>query len=777
MDLVRQVSIEANGATTVLYSGKLADGTSTANVVESMINDGQDVRVIDNTAAANFLESDEFLSKVGESYGISLEQMQNPGFSHAAKDWLYHPQNGPWADASRRFIEATTGPVRTIVPNASPDRVFAQTELPALLNNHNVTSIDGIAIDDIKSIVNHSGTAGARDFIFDHSLFQVEVSGLSSGDINRYLSLESGANGIGYTELLKDPEVYSRWDSFVSTMDESRFNRMQTTMHSAFSLGETLVENGSRIANKLGPIGLGIGFTMAVSAAAKAEQAGDTEGAKHIMELWAVDAAGSAAGEAIGAGVGTIALGLLAAAGVAVSVPVAGAVILGAALIGGVLGANGATEIYQLTKNQDDAFKQDLLQKLSQLLYGDHYTLSSPIPDAIANQTVQLALADIDGLVENAKTHIAWRYALKHLLPFAVEGDNSLYEQHNQNGELNLEHFSEQWLNDRALALRAYTAYWKTGDTDNVLSTTVDIPLPFWQLGDTIISDAELGEEQALTVDGFDFGLVDSNYLRFGGDGADTLNGASRDDRLYGGNGADTLNGGKGDDYLEGGAGSDEYRFAYGDGNDRIVDNGAAGDSNGLYLTHKNGGPQVRVGQLSLINGQGNVYAELDEKGHFLNTTRYTLVNAPTSANPAQQNLIITVDGGAGGRITIENWGGDNNTFGITVNDHRWEAPTLEGDFDYAADILRFIGGRSGGAGAGAGSLRYLQTVQDFRNHLYGREFHLQRLAASITDNQDQIVYLTEASDTGYRYIPQSGGYPTEVFNYYETPLLHDQSM
>jgi len=59
-----------------------------------------------------------------------------------------------------------------------------------------------------------------------------------------------------------------------------------------------------------------------------------------------------------------------------------------------------------------------------------------------------------------------------------------------------------------------------------------------------------------------------------GGSGSDQLAGDAGRDTLEGGAGHDHLSGGLGDDSLVGGAGSDTYRFARGDGADRISDSG-----------------------------------------------------------------------------------------------------------------------------------------------------------------------------------------------------------
>jgi hypothetical protein len=56
--LIAQVDISASGSTTVLYSGGVPGGEAAIDVVRSMWDQGADVRIIDNTEAAKFLDYD-----------------------------------------------------------------------------------------------------------------------------------------------------------------------------------------------------------------------------------------------------------------------------------------------------------------------------------------------------------------------------------------------------------------------------------------------------------------------------------------------------------------------------------------------------------------------------------------------------------------------------------------------------------------------------------------------------------------------------------------------
>ena len=71
-------------------------------------------------------------------------------------------------------------------------------------------------------------------------------------------------------------------------------------------------------------------------------------------------------------------------------------------------------------------------------------------------------------------------------------------------------------------------------------------------------------------MDSLAHGAGDADDLLQGGTGNEHFHGLDGNDTLAGGSGDDILVGGAGNDYLIGGAGNDTYRFARGDGRDRI---------------------------------------------------------------------------------------------------------------------------------------------------------------------------------------------------------------
>src|SRR5699024_4943671 len=99
----------------------------------------------------------------------------------------------------------------------------------------------------------------------------------------------------------------------------------------------------------------------AASSAAEAAAQGKQEQAKEIMVLWATDAVGSEIGSLVGAAIAGIGVGALAAAGAALSAPLAGALVVGAALAGGFYGAEGGKELYSLLKDRDANGRRDII--------------------------------------------------------------------------------------------------------------------------------------------------------------------------------------------------------------------------------------------------------------------------------------------------------------------------------------------------------------------------------------------------------------------------------
>ncbi|MCP5434346.1 MAG: putative Ig domain-containing protein [Chromatiaceae bacterium] len=575
MNIIGQVSVQAEGAVTVLYSGGVAGGPGSSEIIENMLENDLDIRVVDESAAAKLIETDSFRRKVAEAFGIDFEVFDTDGYRGPATDWLGHATEGPWADVSRRFAEASVGDVRIIAPEGVTTRILAQTELPALLDNPSVTSIDGVPKIQLIEYASQHGDEALRRLIFDHSHIKIYLSGLASGDLSRYLDFPSPDQ---WGELLKDPVKFNVSRDVIEVLERDAFlDEFNATMKQAAEVGDDMVRRGLLLPalNKLGPLGSIATLLVASHSAAAAVEQGDDERAKAIMEDWAVDAAGSAAGEALGAAVGGIAVGLLAAAGV-VSAPVAAVVVFGAAIAGGFLGADAAKDLYGSLIGEDEADRREILRRLDELYFGEGGPLTTDtIPEQDVNflwidELTKLGTSDEvppESFANTAKVNLAFRYALVKLNPFIVLQSESFYDQmHNANGELDRfdvasgKGLTDEYLLARAEALFAFVQMFKAGEKltgGNVYPGGYDIHF----------LDAQMHTEA-----GADGAILDLHYTSdykdqrlFGAAGDDELHGSTGADMLFGGDGDDLLEGNANGDYLEGGRGKDTYRAGAGD--------------------------------------------------------------------------------------------------------------------------------------------------------------------------------------------------------------------
>ncbi|MGK6324727.1 calcium-binding protein [Sphingomonas sp. DT-51] len=98
-----------------------------------------------------------------------------------------------------------------------------------------------------------------------------------------------------------------------------------------------------------------------------------------------------------------------------------------------------------------------------------------------------------------------------------------------------------------------------------------------WSYRDVVVRSQTTTGDNDLVYSGYTASNIDGgagNDTMFGSGDADILSGGTGDDTLYANPGADILTGGTGNDILGGGAGDDVYRFARGDGQDRLEDYG-----------------------------------------------------------------------------------------------------------------------------------------------------------------------------------------------------------
>lgn len=321
-----------------------------------------------------------------------------------------------------------------------------------------------------------------------------------------------------------------------------------------------------------------------------------------------------------------------------------------------------------LNGNRDELYKRIVpLQAITKNLSDNNPGLHV---DVLATSSTT---ADGLALLATGSTALPYRYALKELNPFAIVGNNTLYAPHNQNGELDLYDrvtssgsITDGWLQDRAAFLnekvRAYQA-----DINEILR-------PEYGPGNRKqYVDLASGERITLSNATLPIASASASQIVFGGDVSNVMNGYSQADRLYGEGGADYLRGRLNNDTLEGGRGMDVYEYVgrksvtgvlTNDGEDLILDVDGRGvlryvfdEAGVLGIGGKSTATIIRDASVRL---QGGGWQSADGKFSYARSG---------------SDLVITIQGDAGGKITLKNF--KDGDYGINLFETQRIAPVI----------------------------------------------------------------------------------------------------
>jgi hypothetical protein len=293
--------------------------------------------------------------------------------------------------------------------------------------------------------------------------------------------------------------------------------------------------------------------------------------------------------------------------------------------------------------------------------------LRALIDDNPERRVVSLSGKTTDFILEQATNDIAYRYALVHLNPFVITGDEALYIPHHENDALDLYgpftgkgDLTPQYLQDRTAFLAEVLA---VNAGDGSLPYARDHGQAIYYEDKTTGSQIHLGP--GLSADDVPAApLPEARRILFGSAAGETLTGGAVDDHLFGDAGNDTLDGGPGADILQGGSGNDTYLNV--SGGDLIFDS-EGGDTYYLTgditatLTDGDGLGRVIYGsgdqRTSLVGGlrreddSGVVYASVDGKFTYTLASSTLTVNLVGSSNPEHK---LTINDFTSGDLGIE---------------------------------------------------------------------------------------------------------------------------
>jgi hypothetical protein len=167
--IVGQYSAQAAGPGGILYSGNvgLASAHDLAiDLVTANAQNGVAINIIDNTPRGLLLTDDvvrtaisETAQSIFQAQGMSANEAAAAanrfifGSADVASGQIGSLSSSLRGEASNAFTRSLSGDITIIgtVQQANPLKIFAQVEIPALLENPNVTSAGGVAISDLKA--------------------------------------------------------------------------------------------------------------------------------------------------------------------------------------------------------------------------------------------------------------------------------------------------------------------------------------------------------------------------------------------------------------------------------------------------------------------------------------------------------------------------------------------------------------------------------------------------------------------------------------------------
>lgn len=218
-----------------------------------------------------------------------------------------------WSDVSQAYAEGTSGNVRAVLGNEVRETsVWRQSDIPTLLDNSNVNSINGVPADQIRNIYDSIGGANNPDAL--------TTIGRTLDDIPH--------TNINKNALLKN--IMTGKTNVLDAIDDVPTLPRRSN-------GARLCARVGAVLGVLGTVGDVADVVTTASTAYQQYKNGDIEGATDTLGSWGMSTLGSIAGGAGAGGLAGIGMDTLVAAGL-VSGPIGWAAIAAAGLAGGILG-------------------------------------------------------------------------------------------------------------------------------------------------------------------------------------------------------------------------------------------------------------------------------------------------------------------------------------------------------------------------------------------------------------------------------------------------------
>jgi hypothetical protein len=216
--LISEIDTKGDGNTTLLWSGYAApsgrttsDGIHSSEVSSSLRKANTNLRTIAKTEAAKFLELERSSREFNQALSDKLKAIFN-GDDTQINAFIYGPSTGNprvrtakgvWDDVSDSFVKQAKGDVRLIVGGAGLDKVFAQTEIHALLANPNIRSVEGVPIEGLRDLAKASGVGKVLQLLMGLSEANTGMIQLQVDSSGRPIQSADGTYRLDATDYMK----------------------------------------------------------------------------------------------------------------------------------------------------------------------------------------------------------------------------------------------------------------------------------------------------------------------------------------------------------------------------------------------------------------------------------------------------------------------------------------------------------------------------------------------------------------------------------------------
>ncbi|WP_343243264.1 XVIPCD domain-containing protein [Xanthomonas nasturtii] len=365
-ELARRYSASAQEAGGVLYSRPIGSVSSETVALEVARQSGEPV--INETPRAKFLSNQDVsleiqhrVSSIYESQGVDRQTSLRLATNFLYGDPLVPAQDPTslskclWGEASNEFASSLRGDIKVVASAANLERVFGQVEVPAVLNNPNVTSLGGQPMPKLQALYAQGG-AGAVLPEVQTQFIQAAPKGIFIKPESVGQKIENVTLSREFAESLQVKETHFRTSAELSA---SGMVRAPTGLDApAVGIAETALSTEVAASRRLSPGTVrGLGVVGAAAAVydlggtarntERLDAQGNSTAADAEVTRYATRNLGTFGGAVLGSSVGA-ALGVESGPGLLVT-----------GAVGGIVGAVGGDKLADVINDHRISHQQD----------------------------------------------------------------------------------------------------------------------------------------------------------------------------------------------------------------------------------------------------------------------------------------------------------------------------------------------------------------------------------------------------------------------------------